>query len=144
MSLPGRGFAFNAGFESMTNGFTHWLITRRRTLFRNASPHVASFWLMHMVEETEHKTVAFDAYMAYSGAWLPRAIGVLHGSFHVLGYGVVGMFTGAPEGQDPGQSANSRRRRSRALVAGLGRWAPTCCGRFCPGTTRAAKTIPDG
>lgn len=85
--------AFNAGFESMTNGFTHWLIQRRTTLFRDASPHVASFWLMHMVEETEHKTVAFDAYMAYSGAWLPRAIGVLHGSFHVLGYGVVGMFT---------------------------------------------------
>ncbi len=85
--------AFNAGFESMTNGFTHWLIHRRTTLFRDASPHVASFWLMHMVEETEHKTVAFDAYMAYSGAWLPRAIGVLHGSFHVLGYGIVAMFT---------------------------------------------------
>lgn len=85
--------AFNAGFECMTNGFTHWLINRRTSLFRDASPHVASFWLMHMVEETEHKTVAFDAYMAYSGQYLPRAIGVLHGSLHVLGYGLVGMFT---------------------------------------------------
>jgi uncharacterized protein len=85
--------AYNAGFESMTNGFTHWLITKRLALFRDASPHVTSFWLMHMVEETEHKTVAFDAYMAYSGQYLPRAFGVLHGSFHLVGFGLVGMFT---------------------------------------------------
>jgi len=85
--------AYNAGFESMTNGFTHWLINKRLALFRDASPHVTSFWLMHMVEETEHKTVAFDAYMAYSGQYIPRAFGVLHGSFHVVGYGLIGMFT---------------------------------------------------
>ncbi|MCZ6892759.1 MAG: metal-dependent hydrolase [Gammaproteobacteria bacterium] len=85
--------AYSAGFESMTNGFTHWLINRRRQLFAGASPHVSSFWLMHMVEETEHKTVAFDAYMAYSGQYLPRAIGVFHGSFHVVGFGVIGMLT---------------------------------------------------
>ena len=85
--------AYNAGFECMTNGFTHWLINQRRKLFKNASPHVSSFWLMHMVEETEHKTVAFDVYMAYSGAYLPRAIGVFHGSFHLVGWGLVGMWT---------------------------------------------------
>ncbi len=85
--------AYNAGFESMTNGFTHWLINRRLALFRDTSPHVASFWLMHMVEETEHKTVAFDAYMAYSGKYLPRAIGVFHGSFHLVGFGLIGMLT---------------------------------------------------
>ena len=85
--------AYNAGFESMTNGFTSWLINQRRELFGGACPYVASFWLMHMIEETEHKTVAYDAYMAYSGQYLPRAIGVLHGSFHVLGYGFIGMFT---------------------------------------------------
>ena len=39
------------------------------------------------------ETVAFDAYMAYSGKYLPRAFGVLHGSLHVLGYGLIGMFT---------------------------------------------------
>ena len=47
---------------------------------------------MHMVEETEHKTVAYDAYMAYSGKYWPRAVGVFHGSLHVLGFGVAGMF----------------------------------------------------
>ena len=86
--------AYNAGFESMSNGFTHWLITKRRELFEGACPHITSFWLMHMVEETEHKTVAFDAYMAYSGKYLPRVVGVLHGTLHVWGWGVVGMFTG--------------------------------------------------
>ena len=85
--------AYNAGFETMTNGFTHWLISKRTKLFRHASPHISSFWLMHMVEETEHKTVAFDAYMAYSGQYLPRAIGVFHGSFHLVGWGFVGMWT---------------------------------------------------
>ena len=85
--------AYNAGFESMTNGFTSWFINKRWELFGGGSPHVSSFWLMHMIEETEHKTVAYDAYMAYAGQYLPRAIGVLHGSFHVLGYGFIGMFT---------------------------------------------------
>ena len=85
--------AYNAGFECMTNGFTHWLITRRRELFGNAEPHVTSFWLMHMVEETEHKTVAFDAFMAYSGKYLPRALGVFHGTLHLWGWGLAGMFT---------------------------------------------------
>ncbi|MGE0487065.1 MAG: metal-dependent hydrolase [Gammaproteobacteria bacterium] len=85
--------AYNAGFETMTNGFTRWFITRRRELWYGNCPWVASFWVMHMVEETEHKTVAFDTYMAYSGRYLPRALGVFHGSFHVLGYGLVAMVT---------------------------------------------------
>ena len=85
--------AYNAGFETMTNGFTHWLINHRVALFRNASPWVTSFWLMHMVEETEHKTVAFDTYMAYSGNYPARAFGVFHGSFHLVGYGLLGMLT---------------------------------------------------
>ena len=84
--------AYNAGFESMTNGFTNWFVAKRLQLFGGACPDVSSFWIMHMIEEAEHKTVAFDAYMAYSGAYLPRALGVLHGSFHVLGFGFVALF----------------------------------------------------
>jgi predicted metal-dependent hydrolase len=89
--------AYSAGFECMTNGFTHWMINRRRSLFPRADRHITSFWLMHMVEETEHKTVAFDAYMAYSGAFWPRAIGVLHGSGHVVGFGLRAMWTAIKE-----------------------------------------------
>jgi predicted metal-dependent hydrolase len=85
--------AYNAGFECMTNGFTNWMINKRTKLFLGASPQVTSFLLMHAVEETEHKTVAYDVYMAYSGQYLPRAIGVFHGSLHVLGYMLIGMVT---------------------------------------------------
>jgi predicted metal-dependent hydrolase len=85
--------AYSAGFECMTNGFTTWLINKRVQLFADASPHITSFWLMHMVEETEHKTVAYDVYMACYGDYLPRAIGVFHGSFHVIGWGVTGMLS---------------------------------------------------
>ena len=83
--------AYNAGFECMTNGFTKWFIRKRRQLWGGNCPWVSSFWVMHMVEETEHKTVAYDVYMACYGDYLPRAWGVFHGSFHVLGYGVIAM-----------------------------------------------------
>ena len=83
--------AYNAGFETMTEGFTHWFINKRKRLFGGNCPWMSSFWVMHMVEEMEHKTVAFDLYMAYSGRYLPRAIGVLHGSLHVLGFGLLAM-----------------------------------------------------
>jgi hypothetical protein len=111
--------AYSAGFESMTNGFTHWFINKRKKLFGGACPYVSSFWLMHMVEETEHKTVAFDAYMAYSGQYLPRAVGVLHGSFHVIGFGVVGMLTALRKDGDlykPGRIAEILRELASVVV----------------------------
>ena len=86
-----KRLAYAAGFETMTNGFTRWLIKKRLNLFKNAEPHITSFWLMHMIEETEHKTVALDCFMAYSGRYLPRFLGVFHGSFHVVGHGLRAM-----------------------------------------------------
>ncbi|MEM6582000.1 MAG: metal-dependent hydrolase [Pseudomonadota bacterium] len=86
--------AYSAGFESMTCGFTHWFVTDRLRLFGGNDPHVSSFWIVHMIEEGEHKTVAFDTYMAYSGDYWARFFGVFHGSFHVLSLGIRGMFVG--------------------------------------------------
>lgn len=85
--------AYSAGFECMTNGFTNWLIGDRKALFQNAQADVTSFWLAHMAEECEHKTVAFDVYEKLYGAYWPRAVGVIHGSAHVLGLGCVGMLS---------------------------------------------------
>ncbi|MBT3833081.1 MAG: metal-dependent hydrolase [Gammaproteobacteria bacterium] len=85
--------AYSAGFECMTNGFTNWLIGDRKALFQNAQVDVTSFWLAHMAEECEHKTVAFDVYEKLYGAYWPRAFGVIHGSAHVLGLGCVGMMS---------------------------------------------------
>ena len=75
----------------MTCGFTQWFVAKRVKIFGGADPHVSSFWIMHMIEEGEHKTVAFDAYMACSGDYLPRFLGVFHGSWHVIGLGFWAM-----------------------------------------------------
>ena len=75
--------AYSAGFESMTMGVTEWLINHRVELFKDADPVVSSLVLWHMVEETEHKTVAFDVFQAVSGSYWLRVFGLLHGSFHV-------------------------------------------------------------
>jgi predicted metal-dependent hydrolase len=80
--------AFSAGFESMTMGMTRWLIGERCKLFKGADPRVVSFVLWHMVEETEHKTVAFDVYQALFSSYWTRMFGVLHGSYGVLSYGM--------------------------------------------------------
>ncbi|MEM7360887.1 MAG: metal-dependent hydrolase [Pseudomonadota bacterium] len=80
--------AYTAGFEAMTMGVTRWLIGDRVKLFAGADPAATSFVLWHMVEETEHKRVAYDVYQALYGdgirAYFRRAIGVFHGSMDVV------------------------------------------------------------
>lgn len=83
--------AYTAGFEAMTLGLTKWLVEDRVRLFAGADSRVVSLVLWHMVEETEHKRVAHDAYEAVFGSTLfggyfARMIGVFHGSFHLLGF----------------------------------------------------------
>ena len=75
--------AYSAGFETMTMGMTEWLIEERDLLFSGADPTVTSLVLWHMVEETEHKSVAFDVFQALSGRYWLRVAGLLHGSLHV-------------------------------------------------------------
>ena len=75
--------AYTAGFETMTMGLTEWLINERESLFHGADPLVSSLVLWHMVEETEHKSVAFDVFQAVSGSYLLRALGLIYGSMHV-------------------------------------------------------------
>lgn len=76
--------AYTAGFETMTIGITEWLIVNRSKLFGGADPSVTSLILWHMVEETEHKTVAFDLYRALYKDYPARIWGVLCASLHVV------------------------------------------------------------
>jgi predicted metal-dependent hydrolase len=39
-----------------------------------AEPHMRILWEWHAAEETEHKSVAFDAYQAIHGGYLPRVL----------------------------------------------------------------------
>lgn len=75
--------AYTAGFETMTMGVTDWLINDRDKLFTGADPVVTSLVLWHMVEETEHKSVAFDVFQSVSGNYLLRLVGLIYGSLHV-------------------------------------------------------------
>lgn len=65
--------AYTAGFETMTMGITEWLIRSRGQLFAGSDSAIASLW--HMVEETEHKNVAWDLYNHLYGDWRGRAWG---------------------------------------------------------------------
>lgn len=93
--------AYTAGFETMTIGVTEWLIRKRHKLFRNADPQVSSFVLWHMVEETEHKSVAIDVYRACFNDYFARIRGLFRGSLHV---------------------ALLSRRAYRAMLIADGRW----------------------
>lgn len=75
--------AYTAGFETMTMGITEWLIRQRGLLFAGGDSAVASLVLWHMVEETEHKNVAYDLYMHLYGDWPGKAWGLICGTFHV-------------------------------------------------------------
>jgi predicted metal-dependent hydrolase len=78
--------AYTAGFETMTIGLTQWLIEDREALFSGADPTVASLILWHMVEETEHKTVAFDVYQRLFGDYFARVRGLSYAAWHVAAY----------------------------------------------------------
>ena len=75
--------AYTAGFETMTMGITEWLIRSRLQLFAGSNSAIASLVLWHMVEETEHKNVAFDLYNHLYGNWAGRAWGLMCGTAHV-------------------------------------------------------------
>ena len=75
--------AYSAGFETMTMGITEWLINDRTQLFKDADPTIVSLVLWHMVEETEHKSVAYDVYQAVHGRYWLRIAGLMWGSLHV-------------------------------------------------------------
>ncbi|WP_430419830.1 metal-dependent hydrolase [Phenylobacterium sp.] len=93
--------AYTAGFETMTMGITEWLIHQRALLFGDADRSVASLVLWHMVEETEHKTVAFDLYQHLFGRYWPRVWGTLFAAWHV---------------------ARASRKGYRAMLKRDGRW----------------------
>jgi predicted metal-dependent hydrolase len=76
--------AYTAGFETMTIGLTEWLIHERSDLFTGANPVVASLVLWHMVEETEHKTVAFDVYQRLYADYFMRIYGLFYAALHVM------------------------------------------------------------
>lgn len=77
--------AYTAGFETMALAIAHMLIEQREYFFGEADPHVSSLWLWHLIEEIEHKNLAFDVYQhLYGGGWY-RAYGLFAALIHMNG-----------------------------------------------------------
>ncbi len=55
-------------------------VLRRPDWLDGAEPHMKTLWYWHAVEETEHKGVAFDAYVAAGGGYRRRVAWYLHAS----------------------------------------------------------------
>ena len=76
--------AYTAGFETLALATAHALIADRERLFRGANPAVASLWLWHLVEEIEHKNLAFDVYQHVYGTYWYRVYGMFVALRHLF------------------------------------------------------------
>lgn len=133
-SLRAR-MAYTVGFESMTIGLTRWLVAERVRLFGHVDTRVVSVMLWHMVEEVEHKCVAFDVYRARFGGsftgYLARVAGIVHAATHVIGFSL--------RGAREMQRADGRRGLRNHLR--LAYWLACLVGAVAPCMLRAA--LPD-
>ncbi len=66
-----RRLAGTVANEHLTAIMAHNMLSRRDSL-KGASPQVAELWLWHGIEETEHKAVAFDVFVAVGGTTSER------------------------------------------------------------------------
>lgn len=136
--------AYTAGFETMTIGLTEWLIKDRRDLFAGADPAMASLVLWHMVEETEHKTVAFDVYKALypKGGHAMRLWGLLIAGNHVAQMSRR-AYTLMLKKDGSWTSLRSRMRLWRMVLRFLGNIAPAYFRAFSPSHHPSHDHDPD-
>ncbi len=77
--------AYSAGFETMTIGIAEWIVNDRTFLLAGADNAVTSLVMWHIVEETEHKNVAYDLFQElYPKDYWMRVYGLFTGSFHLM------------------------------------------------------------
>lgn len=72
-----RRLAGTVASEHLTAIMAHDMLTRKDSLV-DADGQIASLWRWHGVEETEHKAVAFDVYLAVRGTVRGRRLAMIH------------------------------------------------------------------
>jgi len=77
---PRRQLAGTVAYEHLTATLANDLLGKDDVM-RGADPAIAELWRWHAVEETEHKSVAFDVYMAVGGNLRERRIALLMNSW---------------------------------------------------------------
>jgi uncharacterized protein len=63
---PRAGVAITAAYEHFTALLADWLLRHPQAL-GDTEPRLATMWLWHSAEESEHKSTAFDLYRALGG-----------------------------------------------------------------------------
>jgi len=76
--------AYTAGFETLALATSHTILADRAYLLCGADPAVASLWLWHVVEEIEHKNLAFDIYQQLYGDYWYRIYGMFAALVHLF------------------------------------------------------------
>jgi len=61
-----HGVAATAATEHFTEVLSHWLLSNPGFLAK-AEPRIQTMWLWHASEESEHRSIAFDLYLALGG-----------------------------------------------------------------------------
>ena len=77
---PRRCLAGTVASEHLTAIMANDMLTHKDAL-ADANPQVAALWLWHGVEETEHKAVAFDVYIAIGGTVSERRQALIMNTF---------------------------------------------------------------
>jgi len=75
-----RRLAGTVASEHLTAIMAHDMLKHKDAL-SGADPHVAALWQWHGVEETEHKAVAFDVFIAVGGTVRERRQGLIMNTF---------------------------------------------------------------
>jgi predicted metal-dependent hydrolase len=78
-----RRLAGTVANEHLTAIMAHDMLSREDSL-KGADPHVADLWLWHGIEETEHKAVAFDVFIAVGGTASERRRALLFSTWFFL------------------------------------------------------------
>ena len=59
--------AVTAATEHLTAILADWMLARPRQIFEGSEARLATLWLWHSAEESEHRATAFDLYLALGG-----------------------------------------------------------------------------
>lgn len=109
--------AYAEGFEALTTAFARFSFERGAD--PNTHPSVAALFQWHLVEELEHRTVAFDVYDHLYGDYPYRLIAGLYAQWHMSSFirkVTNSMLAAVPEvvEQFGGKAGRSERRRAQA------------------------------
>lgn len=126
--------AYAEGFEALTTAFARFSFEQGDE--GRIHPQVAALYSWHLVEELEHRTVAFDVYDHVCGGYVYRLFAGLYAQWHMLrfiGRVVAYMLEADPAAVERcGGVANLRARRRAARPEALRRLLPKVLRTYSP------------